>query len=124
MRTPLSIFALALLLSGPICILCTSNHCLAEGSKEPNSTATNFTERAKRKFEAGDLQGALLDLDSAVKSEPNSASSYLVRAFCKNSLRDFNGALADCNQAITHAPNSAAAYLQRAITEYHIRNVV
>lgn len=118
MRPSLKISAMAWLLAN---LAFSPAPGMAQVPQEATGPADRFAEEAKKKFEASDLQGALLEFDSAIKSAPKRVSSYYLRAFCKDSLGDFNGALADCNQAIALDPSRApAAYMQRAITEYHL----
>lgn len=53
-----------------------------------------------KKAQAGDLQGAILDFDSAVKKNPKNYNAYFYRAKAKIESGDAAGALEDINAAI------------------------
>ena len=72
-----------------------------------------YNRLAKRKYEQGDYQGALADLNRALQLEPNNVKARNSRGAVKVRVKDYQGALADLNRAIQLEPNSAKAYINR-----------
>lgn len=98
-------------------------------NKQPiriQTTATTAQElfiSAERKFNAGDIQGALADLNQLIKLEPNSALAYMSRGIIKAlDQKDYAGALADYNQALKLDPNNADIYGNRAFAKAGLRD--
>lgn len=62
--------------------------------------ASKYVRSAGKKADAGDYQGALVDLNQAIAIDPQFADAYNNRAFLKqNHLQDLKGAIADFRQA-------------------------
>jgi serine/threonine protein kinase/Tfp pilus assembly protein PilF len=61
--------------------------------------------RGQARLRAGNLQGALADFDSAIKSKPDFSPAFWGRARSRFTLGDFDGGLADLQkyQQLTHA---------------------
>ena len=72
-----------------------------------------YNRLARRKYEQGDYQGALADLNRALQLEPNNVRARLGRGAMKVRVKDYQGALADFNRAIQLEPNSAKGYINR-----------
>ncbi len=91
-----------------------------------NNTGTTAQELyilAERKYEAGDIQGALNDLNQLIKLEPNSALAYMSRGILKAlNQQDYQGALADYNQALQLDPKNADIYGNRAFLKTLLRD--
>jgi tetratricopeptide (TPR) repeat protein len=69
---------------------------------------------AKQKYEKGDYQGALADLNRVIQLDPNYAKPYHSRSTVKIlGFKDYQGALVDLNRAISIDPNFAKAYASR-----------
>lgn len=62
-----------------------------------------------------DWDGALADLDQAIKLEPDTAGLYFSRGVARIFLNDGDGALADLDQALALDPNLAEAYFARGL---------
>ena len=62
---------------------------------------TTYSGAAVVKEKAGDLQGALNELNMAVEKNPKLDEAYLFRASILYKLSDFTSALSDYNQAVT-----------------------
>jgi tetratricopeptide (TPR) repeat protein len=77
--------------------------------------ADDFFVQALNKYEKGDKQGMLADLNSALKINPNNAAAYNNRGLVRYQLGDMQGALADFNTALKINPNNAAAYNGRGL---------
>ncbi|WP_299411617.1 serine protease [Acaryochloris sp. IP29b_bin.148] len=72
--------------------------------------AGDFYLQATDKLQRGNAQGALQDLDQAIRLNPNYASAYGDRATIKFQQGDRQGALADLDRAIQIDPQLADAY--------------
>jgi tetratricopeptide (TPR) repeat protein len=70
--------------------------------------------RAIARSMAGDIPGALNDLDDALRLQPG-PSLYLSRAAVRGMGGDIDGAIADCTEAIRLQPEDAEAYLRRGM---------
>jgi tetratricopeptide (TPR) repeat protein len=91
-----------------------------------NTTATTAQELyilAERKYEAGDIQGALNDLNQLIQLEPNSALAYMSRGILKAIKQgDYQGAMADYNQALKLDPTNPDIYGNRAFLKTLLRD--
>ncbi|MFN7201411.1 MAG: tetratricopeptide repeat protein, partial [Aphanizomenon sp.] len=68
------------------------------------------------RYKLGDLKGAILDYNQAIRLNPNYAGVYNHRGFTHHDLGDFPGAIRDFNQALKLNPNFPEAYQNRGIT--------
>ena len=80
--------------------------------------ADDYIASAAQKYEKGEYQGSLADLDRAIQLNPNFANAYKSRGTLKERLQDTQGALADYNRAIQLDPSYAIAYAWRDIIKY------
>ena len=71
--------------------------------------------RARAKFGAGDVDGAIADVTRAIRIMPRNDQSYIVRAKFYRLKTQWDLALADNNAALALKPD-AEAYLQRGLT--------
>lgn len=74
--------------------------CDAELQRKPGDIYAYFY-RAKVKREAGDLAGALSDLNRAIKLEPSFSDAYALRAYVKKEQGDLKGFEADMDKSKT-----------------------
>ncbi|NJN12168.1 MAG: tetratricopeptide repeat protein [Richelia sp. RM2_1_2] len=82
-----------------------------------------YIELAYECLHQGDTQGALRDLNQAIRTKPNSARVYSERAnFRKNKLGDKQGAIEDYTRAIGINPNDAFLYFWRSQTYQELGN--
>jgi tetratricopeptide (TPR) repeat protein/V8-like Glu-specific endopeptidase len=81
----------------------------------PLPEADDFLIAATEKWGKKDFQGALVDIDQAIRLNPNSASSYSRRGAIKLALKRVPEALADYNRAIGLNPRFAMAYNNRGL---------
>ena len=87
--------------------------------------ADDYLASATQKYERGDIQGALADLNQAIALNPKFAEAYYNRGLLKvQNLNDVQGALADYDRAIALTPKSALAYNNRGHLKYHKLNDV
>src|SRR6185369_10933182 len=70
------------------------------GKDKPPALATMYFNRGDAYREKGDLDGALADLDQAIKADPRNPSYYSTRSHVLYEKRDYERAIADLTQAI------------------------
>ena len=74
-----------------------------------------LTESARRKVDAGDLDGAARELDEAVRLDPKLASARHLRGVLRCRRNDAAGALTDLDEAIRLEPSDARAHFNRGV---------
>ena len=57
---------------------------------------------------------AIIDLNKAIKLNPEESFNFARRADCKKYLEDYSGAITDYNTYIEMKPNNSSAYYNRA----------
>jgi tetratricopeptide (TPR) repeat protein len=73
-----------------------------------NSSSTESSEsyfevtldRALRKYNASDYEGALEDLETTVSMNPRNRGQYNLRGLCRGALKDFEGSIEEYNKAL------------------------
>jgi len=80
--------------------------------------------RAQQRYVAGDLQGALSDMDSAIQLSPDDASIYYLRGLLRLNDQDneefLEKSLEDFNRALELDPDEAAYYAGRGDVLQHL----
>ncbi|NET59796.1 MAG: serine protease, partial [Symploca sp. SIO2E6] len=89
---------------------------------EINPHPLAYNNRAFVKSQLRDKEGALADVNKAIKINPNYAQSYLQRSGIQFEWGNKKESLADLNKAIEIAPYYADAYLRRGSYLYHYGN--
>ena len=79
----------------------------------PSLSASDYFDRALKKQNQGDNQGAIVDYNKAIEINPNYSLAYYGRGLAKYDLGDKQGAIVDYNKAIELNPNLADAYYNR-----------
>ena len=74
-----------------------------------------LVEQSRRKFGQKNFNGALEDLNQAIKDNPRYAKAYNGRGLVKFVLKGFRGAIVDYNMAIILDPKFARAYSNRGM---------
>jgi tetratricopeptide (TPR) repeat protein len=77
--------------------------------------ARRLVERAQQKYEYGDFQGALADLERASRWSPEEPDIFEMRAKLKLKTNDIEGSLKDFDQLIHLDPRRREAYLGRSV---------
>lgn len=81
-----------------------------------NKNANAFVLRAEVLMRhKQDYQGALADMDEAIKLEPHYAGYFINRAFMKYKLDDYFGAMADYDYAISLNPSTMEGHYNRGL---------
>jgi tetratricopeptide (TPR) repeat protein len=76
--------------------------------------------RAEKKYKAGDKQGALEDLNQAIKLQPDLVEAYQDRGLVRLQLGDKRGALADFTQALKLKPDEVEVYNARGLIRHDL----
>ena len=87
------------------------------GSQEDGHDAAFYMMRGLGRAQAGDLDAAIADLDTAIELDPGDWQAYDARSYLKQSKQDFDGAIVDSNRAIKLQPQQAPLYKTRAGAE-------
>ena len=85
-------------------------------------SASIYLIRGLIKIQSGDVNGALTDIERAIKINPNYVDAYVGRSIVKFLLKDVNGAIVDLDRAIKINPNYNVAYLLRAQIFLQLKN--
>ncbi len=81
--------------------------------KTANAKAAQYLNLGNAKYANGDFDGAMVDYNNAVASDPNFAAAYNNRGNTKSAKGDYDGAMADYDQALALDPKYAVAYNNR-----------
>lgn len=84
--------------------------------KARESGADNFFLQAGDKYQKGDVNGAIRDLNQALKLNPNYAAAYSKRGILNYVLSDQEAALKDFNKALRLNSTDADSYVGRGLT--------
>lgn len=84
--------------------------------------AIEINNQAKQKMEKGNYQGAIQDLNQAIKLNPGLSEAYLSRGVAYSQQRKRIAAIADFNQAIKINPENAKAYYYRGDEYLQLRS--
>jgi lipoprotein NlpI len=84
-------------------------------SQEWTPDALTFHQRALDEVKRGDLDGALRDLDEAIRLNPYAAEAYYTRGTIYARAKSYDRAMEDYDKAISLNPFLADAFHQRAL---------
>lgn len=80
---------------------------------------SHFFKNGSAKYQLKDYDGAILDLNRAIKLNPDYTEAYYFRAICEVKLDELDEALKDFNKVLELDPNYKDAYFNRA---YYIKD--
>ncbi|AFY74405.1 trypsin-like serine protease with C-terminal PDZ domain [Synechococcus sp. PCC 7502] len=83
--------------------------------KSIESGADNFFLQAGDKYQKGDVNGAIKDLNQALRLNPRYAAAYSKRGILNYVLRDQDAAISDFNKALRLNPSDAMTYVGRGL---------
>ncbi|MEO0377210.1 MAG: trypsin-like peptidase domain-containing protein [Cyanobacteria bacterium P01_A01_bin.17] len=84
-------------------------------SSSSERSADDYYLQASEKMDKKDYEGAIANLDQAIRLKPNYAAAHLNRGYAHFFLNQTEAALADSNKVIQLAPNQSTAYLLRGL---------
>src|SRR5687768_450415 len=73
-------------------------------------SASAYKDNADKRFRAGELDGAIADLTTAISLDPKDAETWTQRGYMRMQRLDVRGAIADFTEAIQLAPDVAGIY--------------
>ena len=85
--------------------------------------ADDFFIQAGRKYEQGDDQGALANLNQAIALNPNYVYGYYNRGLVKSNLGDYPGAIADFDRALELDSKLVEAYNNRGNAKSNLGDI-
>ena len=88
---------------------------IVPGAGVTGETATAYYKRGHKFLDDGHFAEAILQLDEAVKLDPQLALAYNARGFAHFKLKQYAEAVADFNSALGLNPAYANAYLNRSV---------
>ena len=77
--------------------------------------ANDYYNNGKNEILAGNLDGAIADLTSAITTDGNMVSAYILRGEAYMQAGDYRAALNDFNTAIKMDPQNSVAYYDRSL---------
>jgi len=84
-------------------------------SEEVLMRAGDYYEHGKNEILAGNLDGAVADLTSAISADPSMVSAYILRGEAHMQAGDYRAALDDFDLAIEMDPQNSVAYYDRSL---------
>ena len=75
-----------------------------------------YFDRAAKKYDKGDLSGAIADYTKAINIDSQDANAFYNRALAKHESEDYSGAIADYTSAIEINPNDHDFYFNRGLS--------
>jgi tetratricopeptide (TPR) repeat protein len=88
----------------------------------PPQTAEEFYEQGRKKYDAGDYQGAIVDYSEAIRFQPNYAEAYTECGRAKSRLEDYEGAIAEYTKAICFQPDNPDTYTKRGEAKRNLKD--
>ncbi len=85
-----------------------------EDEYERANRSLRYTEKGKELTRIGDVEGAIMDFDEALRLDSENAEAYVYRGKAKAKRKDFDGAHDDYSKAIETNPKLPIAYYERS----------
>jgi tetratricopeptide (TPR) repeat protein len=93
------------------------SHLIASGGLAPSLLAIAYNNRGNARLVNNDLEGAIVDLDQALRLDATLAIAHSNRCLARLAKRNIDGAIEDCNEAIRLNPKLIFAYDNRCSTQ-------
>jgi len=106
-------------------IACDSKNTGANSNNDVDmkiSESVELRNLGNEKANSGDYQGAILDYNKAILSDPNCSKCYSNRGNAQRLLNDFQSAINDCNKAIDLDSTNSSAFLNRGVAKIESGN--
>jgi tetratricopeptide (TPR) repeat protein len=92
------------------------------GNTRSTNKVQTLLDRAAKRFDSGDLQGAIQDSNQVLKMDPKNAGAYYVRGISFFRLQNYKQAVADSTKLIGLNPNNYYAYYLRGASYFYQGN--
>ena len=108
----ISAFAVAVLLTAPAS---PADGRAPSSDYERARRAARYVEKGRELHKVGDLAGALMDFNEAIRIDSDYPDAYMQRGLVKADRGDVDGAIDDFNRTLERSPDHVQAFYQRAI---------
>ena len=88
---------------------------VAEIQEEKLETAADYYERGKKEILAGNIDGAIADLTTAIQTDANMVDAYILRGETYMQIGNYRSAMDDFNAAIALDAENSIAYYDRSL---------
>ena len=83
-------------------------------------SAQFYRIRGKAKFDKGQYESAIADLDTAIQIKPDDFKTYGNRGFVKSELKQYESAIFDFDEALRIKPNTVSILFNRGVAKYEL----
>lgn len=87
----------------------------SEIQEEKLETAADYYEHGKKEIIAGNIDGAISDLTTAIKTDENMVDAYILRGETYMQIGDYRNAMDDFNTAVSLDAENSIAYYDRSL---------
>ena len=103
-------------------VLSTTGLIISVHEKAYANTADYYIKSGNKKFNQGDVYGALFDYSKAIEIDPEDYNAINNRGLIKNELKDYEGAIADFIKVIEMNPKDDFAYNNRGNSKFYLKD--
>ena len=103
-------------------VLSTTGLIISVPEKAYADTADYYIKSGNKKFNQGDVYGALFDYSKAIEIDPEDYNAINNRGLIKNELKDYEGAIADFIKVIEMNPKDDFAYNNRGNSKFYLKD--
>jgi len=91
-------------------------------AEQPAGISVSIIDEANQLLKKGELDAALVKLNSLIKKEENNARAFKLRGNVLFAMGNYDSALADLTKVISLRPKDAKAYFDRGIVYFAVDN--
>jgi protein O-mannosyl-transferase len=91
-------------------------------NKYPDRAVNAYSNRSVIRSDKGDIDGALNDINAAIRIDSNDAEKYLNRGAFKLMKSDYEGSLEDFDRSIKLKADNKDAYSNRAYSRFYLKD--